>query len=362
MMRIATKLAAAGVALLVLASARDAAAGPIITIAFPSPTRVSPNHDFVQRDLGRNSNGISFDDCEKDVSLEFVLAFGNLPTADVLQAWAGPEDCTQTAARSPTSGTCQPVSLVRPIQLTTMTVAIRGRDLAAIQGQASPAGTGGAAGGFETATNDAACFAQPRSAGVALSIAFIAFAPGTSDADAAFVYRPTSSAGEITVDTVGPAAPTAGSATHAATGARLTWTPSGDVDAFGFRVFCAPTPGTCPSDALAGHLDGRSIDAHYACAELNDRTSTEAAISGLAAGAPYTFAVSEVDLSGNVGAAALEGCAVTGAAAAGDGGTDVPSTVTAGCFCASHAASPRGSTYAASLAILTLALAFLRRR
>jgi MYXO-CTERM domain-containing protein len=362
---IATKLASIGVALFLISSARDALAGPGVTVVLPNPARVDAHGAAAPtRDLGRNSNGISFDDCEKDVSLEFTLAIAiaNLPTADVLQVWAGFEDCTQTAARAPATGTCQPVSIARPIQSTTMTVAIRGRDLAAIQGQASPAGSGGVAPGFETSTNDASCFAQRSSAGAVMNIAFIAFTPGASDADSTARYKPPSSEAAIIVDTVGPLPPTAGVIERAATSTLLTWTPSGDVDTWGFRAFCAPTPGACPSDALAAHLDGRTIDAQYVCANVVDRAAAEVAVSGLDARARYTFAVSGVDLSGNIGAATLEGCADPGTSAGGDAGAEAPSTVTAGCICSSHATSARGSTYGAALALFTIAAALFRRR
>ena len=226
------------------------ATGPSMGFSFPNPTRVYPDGSAAPaRDLGRNSNGISFDDCEKDISLVFDLTFTLTgPTIDQLQVWVGTDDCTQTAARSPaTNGTCQPVTVPVPISATTLQVKIRGRDLAAINGQASPGSGGGAYNNFTTATDDKSCFVQQASAGRAFNIAFLELIPGQNDADGSAVFTPVTPQQAIVVDTVGPQAPTSGGIEVGDTLLKVHWNPSADIsDTYGFRLFCDPPPGKQP--------------------------------------------------------------------------------------------------------------------
>ena len=228
-------------------SAPARATGPAIGFSLPNPTRVYPDGSPApSRDLGRNSNGISFDDCEKDISLVFDLTFTLTgATTDQLQVWVGTDDCTTTNARSPaTNGTCQPVTVPVPISATTLQVKIRARDLAAINGQASPGSGGGAFGGFTTATDDKSCFVQQASAGRAFNIAFLEFVPGQNDADGSKVFQPATPQLGIVVDTVGPQAPGSGGVDVGDTLLKVHWNPSADIsDTFGFRVFCDPPPG-----------------------------------------------------------------------------------------------------------------------
>lgn len=230
-----------------------ALAAPKMSFSLPNPDRKLPNGNAPNiRPLGQNSNGISFSDCEQDVSLVFSLIIdtSTLPTPDTLQVWAGTDDCTNAAARNSTTGTCQPLTLPVSIQNATMTVTIRGRDLAAINGQASPAGTGGVVQNFVTATDDKACFLQQGSAGRTFALAFLAFAPSQNDAESSLVFTPATPQLAVVVDTVGPQAPTGGNIDVGDGLLKIHWTPSGDVsDTFGFNLFCDPPQNGTPPDA-----------------------------------------------------------------------------------------------------------------
>jgi hypothetical protein len=232
-----------------------ALAAPKISFSLPNPDRKLPNgNPAIIRPLGQNSNGISFSDCEQDVSLVFHLIIDTttLPTPDSLQVWAGTDDCTTTAARNATTGTCQPLTTPVQIQNATMTVTIRGRDLAAIIGQVSPPGSGGAVQNFVTAPDDAACSLQQGSAGRTFALAFLAFAPSQNDADGTPLVFTATPQLAVVVDTVGPQPPTGGSIDVGDGLLKVHWTPSGDVsDTFGFSIFCDPPQSGTPPDAAS---------------------------------------------------------------------------------------------------------------
>ena len=241
----------------------SALAVPVINIPLPNPDR--QNADGTPgptRELGRNSNGISFSDCEKDIDLVFSLTVTGLPTSDTLQVWAGVGDCIDKANRNSTTGTCQPVTDGVPMRNATIPVRIRARDLAAINGQLSPAGSGGVAT-FVTAVDDSSCKLQQSPAGRTMSLVFLAFPPGSPDAEAYYVYKTTPQLA-IVVDTLGPQPPTGGSIGVGDTLLTVKWTPSGDVtDTYGYRVFCDPPRGKPPGGG--SHPEGGTTSPAPTC-------------------------------------------------------------------------------------------------
>lgn len=339
---------ALGLALLALFAAETAAraqtpggpgveVGPLVTRSFPS------GDNAPLRPQNLNPTGISFDDCQTDISLNFTLTLSGLPQPSLsLQAWVGNADCTALDARRATTAQCWPAipGAITPAQVAK--VSVRARDVVAHQSNAQKPVTYGAAG-------EEACTVQQSPGATALSIYFI-WVDGTGNAQG------TAGKYDLKSDMVGPPAPTGITAGDGDRIAQLSWTQGVNPDTTGFKVFCQPigdAPSTDPNATTdptydlvcqdggmtdpvlddAGNvitpaqpIDGGCVQVatteagatdptcpapttDTVCADISGNIASGATVPDLVNGQRYSFAVAGTDAFGNVGPVSEPACA-----------------------------------------------------
>ncbi len=304
--------------------AMPAAAAPTIAFATVNPDRNSPASNHVVRGANALPNGISFDDCEKDVKLTFHMTATAFTTgADTLQVWAGLSPCDTAAARTPPNGTCQPVSAPYALNQS-FQVDVQARDLvyASLTGIASPPGQGGIVG-LTSQTSDAVCSQRTASAGSQMNVVFLVYAAGGGvEAETSLPFNPMGMGLSITVDTVGPAAPTAPTIDIGDTLLKLGWTPAGDAtDTAGFTVFCDPPPGKS-TDAALSLPDGAGV-------------CTDSSTTSVDSGAPQDSAPQDSAPQDSASADASDSATPSDASSATDSASSTCGTTTDGGACGS---------------------------
>jgi hypothetical protein len=119
---------------------------PNVSLSIPtgSAQRYYPGSDvasniYPTRPQNEDPQYIDEHDCDEDIHLQFTLVASGLPCSDIIQAWAGPTDCTQLAARRASSGStrCWPVSDPQPIG-TSFSIDVRARDIVAFLDSSDP--------------------------------------------------------------------------------------------------------------------------------------------------------------------------------------------------------------------------------
>jgi hypothetical protein len=362
-----------------------------VTLAFsptsPNPTWLGPSATPLAtqppRQAAYNPYGISFSDCENDFAWQFPITVayaGATMGEDSLQVWAGTSDCTSPANRVNGAGglgSCVPVSAPIVLSALSSNVTVYARDIAMAINGTSPLGAGGMASFSSThASSDAACFRQIGSASVSLGLYFLAFTDSDATVDTSIAYSAPTATGAagtngISIDLVGPIAPTGIALDSRDKAMDVSWAPAADSDTQGFQVFCAPsaagdaaaeppidaqcaseatntstgvsTPGTCPqSNVDAGACSspllgangeiGSEIPPSYDCGpQVAGQAVTSQLEANLTNGTDYAFGVAAFDGFQNLGALAVAGCAdpdPTSANEAGGGGCAIDSAGT----------------------------------
>lgn len=335
-----------------LAAAQTTGTGPSITVN-PLVTRTLPNGDTAPtRSQGLNPTGISFDDCEKDVTLNFSLTLGGLPQPNLhVEAWVGSSDCTDLASRTSTTATCKPAAPLGISLSQTVSVHIKARDIVANQADNPKPVT------YTAAPESACTSAQTTSGATSLSVYFLWLDGSGNSQGTAAKY-------DLKADLVGPAAPTNVSAGDGDRILVVNWNPTADTDTYGFQVFCDPSDGLSTvtdggaSDAAAASstqaicvdggfsdggvddagnpLPGEAIDGgcrfinvtdagsaagdptcpaptmKNVCASVGGNTSTSTVVDGRTNGVRYTVSVAATDGFGNSGPPSTASCATPG--------------------------------------------------
>jgi hypothetical protein len=225
--------------------------GPVI-----AATQLLPPERFVNGvDVGESERsqaltplGINYDDCVRNMTLQFTLLLSGFTGQDNVQVWATNQgDCSTAAERGiGPPPTCWLVNegLVEPnLELsTTKTFAVRVQDLV---GPQAPLGTIPPGGTIPNAGVDA-CTHQSSFAAVPITIQFLALQPNGDPDTTATNYSYT-----LPTDLVGPPTPAGVSIGVGDTLFDVTWTANSDADTAGYDVFIDPAPGQVASDATA---------------------------------------------------------------------------------------------------------------
>jgi hypothetical protein len=185
-----------------------------------------------------NPNGISYDDCAEDMTLQFLLTACGFDGQN-LQVWASESsDCTQPTDRGiGQASICWPVSQGSTglVQLQGgVTYNIRVQDIVGPQNQ-SPSPT------TMTSQGLSACSAQASFLAVPININFVPLNSDGTYAGQAFTYA-------LSTDMVGPPAPPGVQILDGDTLFVVNWTANTDTDTGGYDVIIDPIPGHEPAD------------------------------------------------------------------------------------------------------------------
>ena len=332
---------------------------------------------------------ISQQDCLDDISVEFPLILGGLPTSNALQAWAG-TSCTDATARTGANPTCWPI-YPSSIAATTQAVnpRIRAQDIVG-QIVTQPKNL------TYAVADKSVCTTQALTSGQTTVNIFFIWVDGQSTAIASATAYP------IAVKLLGPPAPTAVTAAAGGGLLKVGWTaPSGEKDLAGYYIYAqasGASDAATTSDASTlvcddgGILDGGTDDsgdaiaiqvdasctsvpagdgAAASCGTVDPKASTSqqvtgavggGTVKGLVNGATYTVAVGAYDSFGNVGALSGVVCATPQETTGfweryeGAGGT------AGGGYCSLDGAGLPGAPAAAAFVFALAGLAALRRR
>jgi hypothetical protein len=226
-------------------------------------------------------DGISFDDCEKDLVMTFSM---NIDTPNPggqqnrVQIWAGSADCTQITNRQSTTATCWPVYDGSIPESTAFSVPIHARQITE-QMASSPPNTG-----FIQAGEDA-CHKQTSSGGVQLTLYFMIMDTGGVQV----ATNATGASFAVLVDMLGPL-PLARASNPFGIGDGeiiLNWQQVNDPSYAGVRVFCSPNPNSsgaqpaftatvdlnnCPGNAPVSTGDASTSDGYTGVAWIPPAT------------------------------------------------------------------------------------------
>jgi hypothetical protein len=187
-----------------------------------------------------NPNGVSYQDCTDNMTLEFPVTACNF-TGQSLQVWASrSSDCTNPSDRGHGGiAVCWLVNQGSPSLQTSVTgeiYDIRVQDIVGPE-NLSPSPANMSSYGKE------ACTVQSTYVAVPININFIPINVGdNSTAGPAFQYR-------LVTDLVGPPAPAVSQPAVGDTLLTVNWTPNVDTDTAGYNVVIDPIPGMEPADA-----------------------------------------------------------------------------------------------------------------
>jgi hypothetical protein len=212
----------------------------------PAPNRIvnGVNLGYSERSMLFNPLGINYDDCIRDMTLQFNVTLSGFAGQDNMQVWA----TNQGSCNASTDLGIQAVPICWLVnagitvpnaeQPFTYTFNIRVQDLVApLNGVLPPAGS--------IPNGDAtACSHQESFASVPVTIWFLALSTaGGVDGNA------TDYSYQISVDMVGPPAPAGVSIGDGDTLFIVNWVANTDADTGGYDVFIDPVPGQVASDA-----------------------------------------------------------------------------------------------------------------
>ncbi len=296
-------------------------------------THTLPSGQDFTRDATLNPEGINFEDCERDVVLNFPLvASGSASAASgfALYAFAG-TNCDQGSTYvSPgaNTSTCWAVAdgpIPYSLASGGFTVSLRARQILAqyATGVKQPFAT-------VASSDDSACHVQPTSAALQVSVYFVfGTTLGLATIGGAGVVP-------LGVDLLAAAPPTTLSLDIFNGALKADWNVTADEDTVGYRVFHAPPASAqsagdggaasgasgsdCPSPfppTLVAEGDGGAVSGSIADIGLQPReaqqagyssvtaagnTTASAVLDGLTNGQEYAVGVAATDAYGNVGA------------------------------------------------------------
>jgi len=331
------------------------------------PDRILPGGDNLgasTRPADLTPDGINFDDCMQDQTLQFALTLTGF-NGESLEAWASTSsDCAEDVNRIGPTPTCWLVASAVPALTTDVptpeTFGIRVQDL--VGWQTSPP----TSAAYQT-LGQSACNAQPTFAAVPLTIYFLPIVGDMLATGSLPLEYP------IATDLVGPPAPAGLSLTPGNSILFVDWNPNTDSDTIGYDLFTDPPPRetadasastTTPTPTLVCDDAGTSDDSGAYCFYeglgnpannvaggtcsapdvtiggasgvastsmvpagsmgldvLGESTETYT-ISGLTNGTTYAAVVAAVDAFGNVGPSSAPVCDSPSATLHGFGQTD----------------------------------------
>jgi hypothetical protein len=233
------------------AGAQTVLSPTITATSFVFPERIVNGVDLGSstRPMNLNPNGVSYDDCIKNMTLRFSVNVSGF-NGQALQVWATKSgDCTADTTRGVGSvPTCWLVNggNASLVQLTsnTITIDVRVQDLVGPQNSPPNPPT-------LVREGSNACLAQPSFASVAMDIWFLPLSSGKYPGSGAYDYS-------ITTDLVGPPPPTGSSSTGGPTIADgdtlfvVNWNPNSDADTVGYDIYIDPIPGQGTTPATLG--------------------------------------------------------------------------------------------------------------
>jgi hypothetical protein len=273
----------------------------------PSLPRLDSNGNTVQkRAANLNPEGVSLQDCLDNQSIQFPLVLSNFEPGAILQAWASTgADCSDQTQRTSVDRLCWYLNAslsasTNPI----FTIPVR-QIMAGALAPTTPA---------DPAT-DAICGQVGRTP---ISVEFLYFSPTNLS------LATTSTTSSVTVNTVGPAAPTGLSHLPGNTRIKVSWDAIGEggtVLMTGVKVYCDQNQPLAATDDAAAQdcyspnfvnadgtviLPDKDFDAKYMCGSLVGSTGSSViarSVDGhpLVNGTTYAVAVAATDDFNNVG-------------------------------------------------------------
>jgi hypothetical protein len=244
----------------------------------PYPDRILPDGTNLgpsTRPQNLNPQGISYQDCIDDQTLQFTLVLTGFTGADEVEVWASlSSDCTEPTDRGigataavcwglPGPGGRNDIPGLQSNGNRTYTFSVRVQDLLAWQ--VTPPIPSAALS--PPAQGVSACHVQPTFAAVSMKINFLAInGDGQSDGTP-YPYT-------LSTDTVGPPAPSGVGESAGDTLLDVTWTQNTDSDTAGYDVYIDPVPGSMNDEASIGDASaGRTL----VCPEAGS-TAVEASV------------------------------------------------------------------------------------
>lgn len=246
----------------------------------PYPNRILPNGDnlgYSTRPQNQNPEGISYQDCIDDQTLQFSLVLTGFTGVDEVEVWASlSSDCTATTDRgiSATASVCwglpgpgggNYITDLVSNGNSTYTFNIRVQDLLAWQ--VTPPIPNQALN--PPAQGVAACHIQPTFAAVSMNINFLAINGDEGSDGTPYQYT-------ISTDTVGPPAPAGVGESVGDTLFNITWTQNTDSDTAGYDVYIDPIPGGGNDEAGTGD---EGVSRTLVCPDSGS-TTVEASVDG----------------------------------------------------------------------------------
>ena len=336
------------------------------------------------------TQAVSRQDCLDDISIEFPLILGGLPTSNALQAWAG-ASCTDATARTGANPTCWPI-YPSSIAATTQAVnpRIRVRDLVG-QIVTQPKNL------TYAPADQTVCTTQALTSGQTTVNVFFIWVDGQSTAISSATAYP------VAVKLLGPPAPTAVTASAGGNLLKVGWTaPSGEKDLAGYYIYAqngAASDAATTTDASTlvcddgGILDGGTDDSGdaiaiqvdasctsvpaggdasaSACGAVDPKASTSTqvtgavgggTVTGLSNGATYSVAVGAYDSFGNVGDLSAVVCATPQETTGFWERYEAAGGTAGGGYCNVDGAGLPGAPAAAAFIFALAGLAAVRRR
>lgn len=257
-----------------------AVAQSINVSAEPFPNRILPDGGNLgpsTRPQNQNPEGVSYQDCIDDQTLQFSLVLTGFTGVDEVEVWASlSSDCTATTDRglSATAAVCWGLPGPNGSNYITDLVSngnmtynfnIRVQDL--LGWQVVPPIPSAAL--YPPHQGVSACYVQPSFAAVSLNINFLAInSDGQSDGTP-WQYT-------ISTDTVGPPAPSGVGESVGDTLFNITWTANTDSDTAGYDVYIDPIPGGGNEEASVDDAGRTRI-----CPDEAGSTTVDASESGI---------------------------------------------------------------------------------
>jgi hypothetical protein len=241
------------------------------------PERFVDGQDKGQSERPQNLTplGVNFDDCIRDMTLEF-RALVTLPGTDTVQIWASnAADCTTASARGAggIAPTCWRLNGglggAQVLTAQAKSFDVRVQDIVGGQSLVSNAiATQPVSFGAE------ACTLQPSFAATTFNVFIMAIQSDNVTFDGGWKYP-------LPVDMLGPNPPTINTPGIGHTLLTVTWTPNTDSDTGGYDVFVDPPPSSVGADAA---LTTTTCDDSGVCQTVTSAPSTSCGSPALSSG------------------------------------------------------------------------------
>jgi hypothetical protein len=228
---------AAGAASLIALLLPEAHAQTISPTSNIYPARLVNGQATTLRASNLNPQGVSFSDCEDDMTLQFSVVLSGFTGQQNMQIWASRTgDCTQQADRGigVSAATCWQLStgLTGPVISSPSTSQWNLR----VQDIIGPQNNPPFPPSVVNAETSAACTTQATFLAETITIFFVPLDTSGNLSGTAYQYP-------LPVDLVGPPAPVGVSENVGNTLMNVTWTANSDSDTIGYDLFIDPIPG-----------------------------------------------------------------------------------------------------------------------